>query len=109
MSPRQAGPTPYRRTPLATKATQGAAVVELVLGQGRTFRQAATATGLSLTTCWRRYWFVMDWLRPGWHGRASGPIPPQRGTRTCPRGRPYLPTLDSQPDPKPARTKGPRT
>lgn len=75
------------------KVEQGQAVFERVTA-GRSIRQAAADLGLSPTTAWRRYWFLMDWTLPGYYGKPSGPIPPQRGTRACPNGRPYLPTLD---------------
>lgn len=91
---RRGGPYPHLRLNLAVKASQGTDVVRLVLGEGRTFREAGAALGLSATTAWRRYWFALDWALPAYYGRPDGPIPPQRGTRACPRGRPYLPTLD---------------
>lgn len=94
MITRRGGPYPRLRTPLHIKAAQGHDVVLLVLGEGRTFREAAAILGLSPTTAWRRYHFALDLTLPGWYGRPPGPIPPQRGTRACPRGRPYLPTVD---------------
>lgn len=92
--PRRGGPYPRLRLDLAVKVEQGHAVVRLILA-GHSIRQAAAALGLSVTTAWRRYWFVMDWTLPQHYGRPPGPIPPQRGTRACPRGRPFLPTLDA--------------
>lgn len=91
---RRGGPYPHLRLDLGVKVREGVAVVELVLGQGRTFRQAGAELGISATTAWRRYWFALDLTLPGRYGRPDGPIPPQRGTRACPRGRPYLPTVD---------------
>lgn len=88
------GPYPRLRTDFSTKATQGLAVMELVLGEGRTFRQAAAVLGMSLTTAWRRYHFVLDWLLPEQYGLRSRRLPPQRGTRACPRGRPFIAELD---------------
>lgn len=61
---------------------------------GASFRQAAAACGLTTTTAWRRYHWFVDWMRPSLYGCREGPIPPQRGTAACPRGRPYSPTLD---------------
>jgi len=92
-SSQRGGPYPYLRLDFSIKATQGFAVFERVMA-GASFRQAAAALDLSLTTAWRRYWWFMDWTLPGFYGCRDGPIPPQRGTRACPRGRPFLPTLD---------------
>lgn len=94
MAPRRAGPSPYCRLDLSIKAAQGAAAIELVLGQGLTFREAAAAMGLSVSTCWRRYWWVMDWTLPERWGVRAHRLPPQRGTRACPRGRPFIAELD---------------
>ncbi|MGW2620352.1 hypothetical protein [Streptomyces sp. NPDC001500] len=94
MITRRGGPYPHLRVPFDIKASQGHEVVLLVLGEGHTFRQAGQALGISATTAWRRYWFALDVTLPARYGRPPGPIPPQRGTRACPRGRPYLPTLD---------------
>ncbi|MFF7260659.1 hypothetical protein ACFZCL_10295 [Streptomyces sp. NPDC008159] len=88
------GPYPRLRADFTIKTTQGLAVMRLVLGEGRTFRQAAAALGMSSTTAWRRYWFVIDLSTPERHGCKPGPMPPQRGTRACPRGRPWMPTFD---------------
>lgn len=93
MSPRQAGPTPYRRIPIETKATQGLAVLELVVA-GASIRTAAAQTGLSPTTAWRRVHWLRDWLLPGLYGVTARRMPPQRGTALCPRGRPYIEELD---------------
>ncbi len=93
---RRGGPYPHLRLDLAVKVQEGTAVVRQVRA-GRTFRQAAAALGLPLTTAWRRYWFVMDWTLPASYGYPRGPIPPQRCTRACPTGRPYMPTLDGRP------------
>jgi hypothetical protein len=65
-----------------------------IVAAGGSISSAARALGVSTTTAWRRYWFLADWTLPHYYGRPSGPIPPQRGTRACPHGRPYLPTLD---------------
>lgn len=93
---RRGGPYPYLRLNVMTKADEGTAMVRLVTA-GHSIRSAAAALGLTATTGWRRYWFAMDWALPGYYGRPWGPIPPQRGTRACPNGRPWLPTLDGKP------------
>ncbi|MFF2384064.1 hypothetical protein [Streptomyces sp. NPDC058108] len=103
---KKGGPYPHLRVDFTIKATQGAAVMELVLGQGFTFRQAGARLGLTTTTAWRRYWWLMDWTLPHRLGTRDGPIPPQRGTRACPRGRPYLPTVDGPDGPFRHLTKG---
>lgn len=94
MSPRRAGPTPYCRLDLTTKVDQGMAVVELVLGRGYSFRQAAAELGMSVTTTWRRGRWVQDWLLPERYGVRASRLPPQRGTGACPRGRPWIKELD---------------
>jgi hypothetical protein len=100
---RRGGPTPYLRLNLATKVEQGAAMWHLHHTRGLSIRAAARALGLSETTGWRRYWFLADFTLPGHYGKPAGPIPPQRGTAACPRGRPRLPTLDG-PDWRPSDT-----
>ncbi|WP_020117569.1 hypothetical protein [Streptomyces canus] len=97
MSPRRGGPTPYLRLDYTIKVDQGVAVMQLVLGDRLTFRQAATALDMSLSTAWRRFWFVVDCTTPQRHGCKPGPLPPQRGTKACPRGRPWMPTYDGRP------------
>ena len=94
MSPKRGGPYPHLRLDFTTKGNQGLAVMELVYGQGLSFRQAARQLGLSTTTAWRRHYWVQDWLLPGRYGVRSSAIPPQRGTRACPRGRPWIEKLD---------------
>ncbi|MFG3235004.1 hypothetical protein ACGFZG_25010 [Streptomyces antibioticus] len=93
MSPRQAGPTPYRRVPAITKATQGLAVLELVAA-GASIRAAAAATGLSPVTAWRRAWWLRDLMLPELYGVKTRRLPPQRGTARCPKGRPWIEELD---------------
>jgi hypothetical protein len=92
---RRGGPVPYLRLDLGVKVREGLEVARLVAA-GASFRQAAAALDMSRMTAWRRYWFLQDWGLPGYFGRPSGPIPPQRSTRACPRGRPFLPTLDNE-------------
>ncbi|MFD4790540.1 hypothetical protein ACFWN1_26505 [Streptomyces sp. NPDC058459] len=96
---KKGGPYPRLRLDLATKATQGAAVLDLVLTHGQSFRQAAATLDMSPTTAWRRFWFAIDLNTPTRAGCKPGPIPPQRGTRACPNGRPYLPTYDGRTTP----------
>lgn len=92
---KRGGPYPYLRLDLTTKVAEGVAVARLV-ASGASFRSAATQLDMSLTTAWRRFHFVMDWTLPRHFGRPYGPIPPMRGTRACPSGRPWLPTLDGR-------------
>lgn len=99
------GPYPHVRLDLSVKADQGLAVMRLVLGEHYTFRQAAAALDMSLTTAWRRFWFVLDLMTPERHGCKPGPVPPQRGTRACPRGRPWMPTYDGA---RPTQERNPR-
>ncbi len=95
MSLRRGGPTPYLRLDLVVKVEQGRRVFALVgFGGGLSFRAAGERLGLSTTTAWRRYWFLLDWTLPTSEGRPAGPIPPQRGTRAIPNGRPCRPTRD---------------
>lgn len=90
---RRGGPTPYLRLDLAVKVEQATRVYKLH-GDGLTFAEIADRTGLSLVTCWRRYWWYRDWTEPATFGRPIRRIPPQRGTRACPRGRPCIPEVD---------------
>lgn len=106
MSPRRGGPTPYLRLNTATKATQGAAVYMSVMAHGLSIRQAAALHGLSLTTAWRRFWWYADWTLPDRYGVKTTRIPPQRGTRACPRGRPWIKELDDPGGPLHIRTRG---
>lgn len=93
---RRGGPWIHQRLDLYTKVEQGWEVTKLI-HSGLSFRQASAQLGMSLTTAWRRYWFFEDyWALPRFYGRPSGPVPPQRGTRECPRGRPWLPTVDGE-------------
>lgn len=92
--PRRGGPYPRLRLDLGIKVTEGLAVVELVLGEGRTFRQAAAMLGMSPTTAWRRYHWLLDWSLAERWGVRSRRLPPMRGTRACPRGRPWIAELD---------------
>lgn len=91
---RRAGPYPRLRVDFGVKVHQGLAVAELVLGRGFSFRQAAVQLDMSVTTAWRRFWWLFDYQLPERWGCRRGPLPPMRGTRACPRGRPYMPTLD---------------
>lgn len=93
---RRGGPYPHLRIPLERKVREGVAVWDIVAAGG-SISSAARSLGMSTTTAWRRYHFLADWTLPAQYGRPSGPIPPQRGTRACPSGRPYLPTLDGHP------------
>lgn len=94
LTTRRAGPHPHLAHRQAVRIDQAIRVSDLVIG-GASFRQAAAACGLSVTTAWRRYWLVWDWTTPTLTGRSRGPIPPQRHTRRSPGGdRPCLPTID---------------
>lgn len=91
------GPYPRLRLDLVTKVHQARQVAELVARDGMSIRAAARQLDMSVTTAWRRYWWYMDWTLPAYYGLPTGPVPPQRGTRACPRGRPWLPTFDGMP------------
>jgi hypothetical protein len=82
---RRGGPTPYLRLDLGVKVDQ-ATQVHRLHGDGATFAQIAERTGLSLTTCWRRFWWYRDWSEPAKVARPIRRVPPQRGTAACPRG-----------------------
>jgi hypothetical protein len=78
--------------PLEVKRAEGNRVAELA-AQGMGYREIAQVTGLSVTTAWRRHWFVRDLAEPGPDGKRVRRIPRQRGTRERPamhpRRRPY--------------------
>lgn len=94
---RRGGPYPRLRLDLSVKVEQGSQVLELTRG-GASFAAAGAALGLSATTAWRRWWFIQDWTLPWFYGHnGATEIPPQRGTRACPNGRPCLPALDHRP------------
>ena len=87
------GPAPYVRLDLTVKVDQGAEAFRLH-HSGLTFAEVARCMDLSLTTAWRRCRWYEDWSSPAKFGLPIRRIPPQRGTRACPRGRPCLPELD---------------
>lgn len=97
---RRGGPYPHLRLSLHTKVEQGTQIMQLITA-GHSFREAAAITGLSLTTAWRRYWWLMDWTLPRQYGKAISTIPPQRGTRGCPSGRPWIRSIDEGRHPQP--------
>jgi hypothetical protein len=68
--------------------------VWLATATGQSIRKAAAELGMSPSTAWRRWWFYIDFTLPERYGVKRGRIPPQRGTRACPRGRPYQDVLD---------------
>lgn len=101
---RRGGPAPYlrRQCPPHVKAADGQAMHRLVYAEGHSIRSAAAVLGLTPTTAWRRFHWWSDWILPEWvYGQPRGPYPPQRSSRACPRGRPWLPTLDD-----PGRRRG---
>ncbi len=90
----QGGPYPRLRLDYFRRMTEGRAAWDLIIGGGVSVRSAARTLGLSPTTAWRRAWWWHDAvILPAWNGYSARrtPIPPQRGTRACPNGRPYLP------------------
>lgn len=87
------GPTPYVTLDLAVKVHQGAEAHRLH-NAGLTFAEVADRMGMPLTTVWRRCRWFEDWSRPAESGLPIRRIPPQRGTRACPRGRPCIPEID---------------
>ena len=92
--PRRAGPYPRLRLDLTVKVDEGLAVFELVVGRGFSFRQAAAELGMSVTTAWRRCRWLQDWLLPDQYGVRVRRLPTMRGSRACPRGRPWIEELD---------------
>jgi hypothetical protein len=90
---RRGGSTPYVRLDLAVKADQGSEAHQLHTA-GFTFAEVADRMGVSLTTAWRRCRWFEDWTTPAESGHPIRRIPPQRGTRACPRGRPCIPEVD---------------
>jgi hypothetical protein len=90
---RRGGPAPGNRLDLAVKADQ-AVEAHRLHDTGFTFAEIAERMGVSLTTAWRRCRWYEDWTRPATVGRPIRRIPPQRGTRACPRGRPCIPEVD---------------
>lgn len=90
---RRAGPSPYLRLDVAIKVEQGTEAHRLHTA-GLTFAEIADQMGVSLTTAWRRCCWFEDWSRPATVGLPIRRIPPQRGTRACPRGRPCIPEVD---------------
>lgn len=86
---RRGGPTPYLRLDLTVKVDQGTEAHRLHTASF-TFAEIAERLGMSLTTAWRRCRWYEDWTRPATIGLPIRRIPPQRGTRACPRGRPCI-------------------
>lgn len=87
------GPYLARRLPLEQKLDEGRQVWLRHVIAGEPIRQVAAELGLSTSTAWRRSWFytdVMVW--PTARELPRSHVPPQRGTRACPRGEP--PTLE---------------
>lgn len=90
---RRGGPAPHSRLDLAVKVAQAAEAYRLH-ASGRTFAEVATVMNVSLTTAWRRVKWYEDWTLPATYGLKIRRVPPMRGTRACPRGRPCLGELD---------------
>lgn len=91
--PGRGGSRAYTSLDVGIKVREGTEVLRL-RRNGHTFTEIGARLGLSATTAWRRYWWLLDWTLPSHYGLPNGPIPPLRGTRAVPRGRPCLPTLD---------------
>ncbi len=93
------GPSPHARVCSVKKAEQGREAWVLHFGQHLGFREIGAHLGVSATTAWRRFWFWCDYLdHPKRWGMQRDHVPPQRGTRECPRGAP--PILDRPPAPR---------
>lgn len=94
--PPRGGSIPHTTLNFVVKAEQGGRAYDLhQLGGGASFRDIGTHLRVSATTAWRRYWWYTDWIAlPHYYGLPFGPVPPQRGTRRIPRGRPCIPALD---------------
>jgi hypothetical protein len=63
---------------------------------GMSIRDAAETLGMSVTTTWRRARWFADYTLNSFYGLPNGPVPHQRGTRACPRGRPIILPLDAR-------------
>jgi uncharacterized protein YjcR len=90
---RRGGPGPYLRMSLAVRVAQ-ATEAHRLHETGLGFVEVAERMGCSVTTAWRRARWWEDWTRPATVGRPIRRVPPQRGTRACPRGRPCCPEID---------------
>ncbi|HET9254890.1 MAG TPA: AsnC family protein [Pseudonocardiaceae bacterium] len=89
---RRGGPSLRARLPVEVKIWQGTEVYVLRYGHRLSFRAIGRQLGISTTTAWRRCWFYQDFVMyPQLRGLPRDHVPPQRGTRECPRGEP--PTL----------------
>lgn len=84
------GPGPHARRDAWIKADEGRRAWTLHWGQRLTFAQIGAQLGTSTTTAWRRFWFWTDYVDhpERRNGRPLDHVPPQRGTRECPRGGP---------------------
>jgi hypothetical protein len=95
MTLRRGGPSPLARLRVEVKLQQGHRAVVAYPGQGRTYADIGAELGVSATTARRRHWWFFDQvLYPRGDRVPWGPVPVQRGTRECPKRRPFLPTRD---------------
>lgn len=93
---RRFGPEAHIRLNTAQAVLVGKRCYELHWFAGLSYRQVADATGLSLTTAWRRANLYLDWTLPTqWGNPLPHRLPPQRGTEQCPNRRPSIPGHDT--------------
>jgi hypothetical protein len=59
--------------------------------RGVPIRAVTAELGMSATTAWRRFWWFQDAVMyPQLRALPRDHVPPQRGTRECPRGEPPI-------------------
>lgn len=94
-TPQCTGPYARLRVNEYTRQQQAYRAWRMTELDGMSIRQAAEALGLSVTTTWRRAKWWADYTLGPMYGLPFGPVPHQRSTRACRRGRPIVLPLDA--------------